>query len=66
MNKQELLNLINSVEKPLHWRKGQFIFNRVEKLFGNIAREVQFIDRVDCFYDDNKIDEFLTKVINRM
>lgn len=51
---------------PQNWRKGQKIFNATEELLWrltshNIAREVQFEDHVDCFYNDNIIDEFLTK-----
>ena len=49
---------------PSNWRKGQKVFNAAEEclreLTGrNIAREVQFEDNVDCFYDDDAIDDFL-------
>ena len=60
--KQEIYN----VPIPTNWREGQFVFNRVEELYGNVAREVQFKDNIDCFYDRNTIDEFLTCVINRL
>ena len=46
---------IYSVDKPLQWREGQFVFNRVDELYG-VARAIQFNDKVDCFYDDSKID----------
>ena len=39
---------------PKKWRKGQKVFNVIEELYGNVARDVQFIDGVDCFYDDSE------------
>lgn len=63
---KELKELIYGVQIPTHWRHGQFVFNRVEELFGGIAREVQFMDRIDCFYDDTKIDRFLDAVLLRL
>ena len=49
---------------PINWRKGQKVFNAAEECLWeltnhNIARDVQFEDNVDCFYDDNAIDDFL-------
>ena len=52
---------IYSVPIPPNWREGQFVFNRVDELYG-VARAIQFIDKVDCFYDDSKIDEFIARV----
>ena len=63
---KELKELIYSVPIPTHWRHGQFVFNRVEALFGRVAREVQFLDHIDCFYDDTKIDRFLDAVLTRL
>lgn len=63
---KELKELIYGIQIPTHWRQGQFVFNRVEELFGEVAREVQFIDRIDCFYDDTKIDRFLDAVLIRL
>lgn len=57
---------IFKVEIPPRWRIGQFVFNRVESLYGSIAREVQFCDNVDCFYNDNNIDTFLEKVCKHL
>ena len=51
---------------PKSWRLGQKVFNAVESLYGNVAREVQFRDGVDCFYDDSKVDEFLEKAWDRL
>lgn len=66
MTMEELRNQIFSVPIPKNWRKGQFVFNRVEELFGEVARTVQFIDHIDCFYDDTKIDRFLDAVLIRL
>jgi hypothetical protein len=45
-------------KKPAEWRKGQAVFNAVDTLYG-VARTVQFVDGVDCFYDDSVIPDFL-------
>ena len=42
---------------PRGLRIGQSIFTAVDELFG-VARDAQFLDNVDCFYDDNKISQF--------
>lgn len=63
---KELKELIYSVPIPTQWRHGQFVFNRVEALFGRVAREVQFVDHIDCFYNDTKIDRFLDAVLVRL
>lgn len=46
--------------KPKKWRKGQFIFNYIDEKY-RIARTVQFIHHIDCFYNDNEIDDFIKK-----
>ena len=46
-------------------RKGQAVFNIVEGLY-EVSREVQFEDKIDCFFDDNKIDDFLKATWNRI
>ena len=63
---KELKESIYGVQIPTNWRHGQFVFNRVEELFGEVAREVQFMDHIDCFYDDTKIDRFLDAVLTRL
>lgn len=45
---------------PENWRKGQKVFNYIERKYG-VARTVQFNCGVDCFYNDNLIDEFVKK-----
>ncbi len=77
MTKEELLDQICPNKRPNHIRKGQYIFNWIDQHYQNkvysepnlyisIAREVQFIDKIDCFYDDSKIDEFLDACLNRI
>lgn len=63
---EELKRKIYSIPIPENWREGQFVFNRVDQLYRNVAREVQFLDNVDCYYIDEKIDEFLEKVYLRL
>lgn len=59
---ESLKQEINSVPKPEQWREGQFIFNMIDQLYG-VARHIQFVEKVDCFYDDSKIDAFLEKAV---
>ena len=50
-----------TAEYPSCIRRGQGVFNAVEEVFGSeVARNVQFIEGIDCFYNDNAISEFLT------
>ena len=52
-------------ECPKEWRRGQSVFNIVDSKYG-VARIVQFRDGVDCFYDNEKIGEFLEKAYERL
>ena len=52
-------------ECPTNWRKGQSVFNVIDDTYG-VARRVQFEDHVDCFYNDDKIDEFMQKAYNKL
>lgn len=45
-------------ELPENWRKGQKVFNYIDKKYG-VARTVQFDRGVDCFYNDDVIDRFI-------
>ena len=47
-------------DKPKEWRDGQFVFNYINEVYG-VARYVQFIDGIDCYYNDEKIDQFIDK-----
>lgn len=58
--------LKSSKNKPKEWRLGQFVFNYIEANYGGIAREVQFIDNIDCYYRDENIDSFLKACVNRI
>ena len=51
---------------PKDWRLGQKVFNAVEELYGEVARDVQFRDGIDCFYNDNAIDDFINAVWERL
>ena len=44
--------------KPEQWRDGQFVFNYIDEIYG-VARHVQFVEGVDCFYDDTQIEPFI-------
>jgi hypothetical protein len=54
-----------SQTRPDYIRFGQFVFNYIEEHYG-VARQVQFIDGVDCFYRDDKVLEFLDKSLIRI
>lgn len=47
------------VNYPSTWREGQKVFNAIDSLF-NVARKTQFEKGVDCFYNDNNIDDFIS------
>ena len=67
MTLEEFKTSIYSIEKPTHWREGQFVFNIASKILGDgIVRQVQFEDGIDCFYDDTKIDDFINACNNRI
>jgi hypothetical protein len=61
-NKTSIKQEIYSVPIPPNWREGQFVFNRAEELYGVVARNVQYIDKVDCYFHDDVIDAFLERV----
>ena len=54
--KNEVFNRLKY--KPFEWRDGQFVFNYIDNEYG-VARTAQFKYGVDCFYNDNKINEFI-------
>jgi hypothetical protein len=51
-------------KRPSYIRRGQAVFNATEEIYG-VAREVQFKDRIDCFYDDSQIEAFLDAAYQR-
>lgn len=52
--------------RPKEWREGQFVFNYINMKYGDVARDVQFIDKVDCFYRDDLIEDFTKCVWKRL
>lgn len=53
---EDVSALIFSVPIPPHWRKGQFVFNRVSELYGDpIARAIGH----DPFYKNENIKPFI-------
>ena len=61
---EEVLDYANN-RKPKSWRVGQAVFNYIDNQYG-VARDVQFKDNVDCFYDDKLIKDFLRLSYNRI
>lgn len=59
---EELKKEISKIEFPKNWRKGQSVFNYIDNVYG-IARTIQFKYGIDCFYNDNNIDDFLNKAV---
>lgn len=57
--KNEVLNFAEN-EAPKAWRKGQAVFNYIDKNY-KVARKLQFDHKVDCFYKDELVDEFIEK-----
>lgn len=61
--KKEIENAINIRRES--WRKGQAVFNYIDDNYG-VARDVQFKDNVDCFYDDERIESFVRLAFKRI
>lgn len=59
---EELKKEISEIEFPKNWRKGQSVFNYIDNVYG-IARTIQFKYGIDCFYNNNNIDDFLNKAV---
>jgi hypothetical protein len=54
-------DVLEGIKKyPRNWRKGQSVFNYIDERYG-VARFVQFKDNVDCFYNDDNIENFMQK-----
>ena len=51
--------------KPKEWRNGQFVFNYINENYG-VARQVQFVERIDCFNDDDQIEAFILSSYNQL
>lgn len=62
MTAEELKQEITSNKFPTSWRKGQSVFNYIDRVYG-VARKVQFEDNIDCFYNGDSIDDFINASI---
>lgn len=62
--KAEVLKAMEN--KPKEWRNGQFVFNYIDENYAPVARQVQFIDKIDCFYRDDMIDAFIDACVLRI
>ena len=65
MTLEEFKNSIYSIDKPSNWRDGQFVYNTIDKLY-KVARKVQFESKIDSFYDDSKINQFIVACFNEI
>ena len=52
----EVLDAIS--QRPSQYRIGQAVFNYIDEKYG-VARYVQFVEGIDCFYDDDQIIPFI-------
>lgn len=51
--------------KPKTWRIGQFVFNYIDEHYG-VARKIQFVDKVDCYYRDDLVNTFIEWAYNEI
>ena len=51
--------------KPSCMKKGQFVYTYIHEKYG-VANAVQYIDDVDCYNNDSKIDSFIQHAYNRV
>ena len=60
INKETFIKTIQDAikDKPSEWRDGQTVFNFIDYEYG-VSREVQFNDHIDCFYNDERINDFI-------
>ena len=61
---QEVLDFATK-QCPTEWRRGQAVFNYIEQKY-HVGRHVQFEDHVDCFYNDDNIDNFIIAAYKRL
>lgn len=50
---------LSNLPKPKEWREGQFVYNTLYSINWRAAEFAQLEDNTDCFYDDDKIDDFI-------
>lgn len=62
MNKDSILEAAIDLQQAYGWRLGQSVFNLLDTAqYGHLSRIVQMDYGIDCFYDDDKIDEFIER-----
>jgi hypothetical protein len=54
--KKDVLDFLK--DKPKEWRDGQAIFNYINEKY-KVARYVQFMEGIDCFFNDKMIEAFI-------
>lgn len=47
-----------ATNRPKNWRFGQAVFNYIDQKY-KVARYVQFVENMDCFYDDSNVEAFM-------
>ena len=52
-------------EYPSNWRYGQKVFNYVDEKYG-VADLVRFLDKIDCFYNDELAVNFIICAYRRI
>lgn len=67
MTAELVKEFLTNLPKPKEWREGQFVYNILFRIDNRAAELAQFEYHTDCFYNDDKIDDFIkywTKIIN--
>lgn len=62
--KSEIYSALDK-HKPKCWRNGQFVFNYIDATY-DVARDIQFNNHIDCYYNDNMIDDFINCAYKRL
>jgi hypothetical protein len=74
MTYEEFLKDVNDgvtkmLKKYPYLRYGQAVFNYVDLNYEDTARTVQYLDNIDCFYDDSLTNKFLDhcwRIVHKM
>lgn len=53
-------------KRPKFIRFGQFVFNYLYKKYPLVVEKVQFEDMVDCYYRDDMVCDFISRVYERI
>lgn len=63
---EELIKKLYQEPKNEFLREGQYVYNQAYKLYPKQVEQVQFIDEIDCFCCDNKIEAFIQALHKRI